>query len=100
MEIFTGDNSDKSRAGAENREKESIGEVVKNSQKLDRFFTGFQFGHKKKSFRKLNKVKFQGFLGFCDFTFLYRPGRRAVKKSYSDLAGYGRMHIVAAESFV
>jgi hypothetical protein len=35
--------------------------MVKNSQKLDRFFTGFQFGHKKKSFRKFNKVKFQGF---------------------------------------
>jgi len=31
--------------------------VVKNSQKLYRFFTGDQFGHKKKSFRKLNKVK-------------------------------------------
>jgi hypothetical protein len=35
--------------------------VVKNSQKLDRFFTGFHFGHKKKSVRKCNKVKFQGF---------------------------------------
>jgi len=38
--------------------------VVKNSQKLDRFFTEFHFGHRKKSFRKLNKVKFQGFYGF------------------------------------
>jgi hypothetical protein len=38
-----------------------IGDVVKNSQELDRFFTGLHFGHKKKSFRKLNKVKFQGF---------------------------------------
>jgi hypothetical protein len=35
--------------------------VVKNSQKLYRFFTGFHFEHTKKSVRKLNKVKFQGF---------------------------------------
>jgi hypothetical protein len=58
--------------------------VVKNSQELDRFFTllrqkhsggqaGFHFGHKKKSVRKLNKVKFQGFLWASDFSFLYRP---------------------------
>jgi hypothetical protein len=35
--------------------------VVKYRQKLYRFFTGFHFGHTKKSFRKLNKVKFLGF---------------------------------------
>jgi hypothetical protein len=30
-------------------------------RRAGRFFTGFQFGHKKKSFRKFNKVEFQGF---------------------------------------
>jgi hypothetical protein len=55
----------------------SVGKVmVKNSQELDRFFTllrqqhsggqaGFHFGHEKRSFRNLNKVKFQGFFGVC-----------------------------------
>jgi hypothetical protein len=37
MQIFTGDNR-------ENREKESLVEVVKNSQRLDRFFTDFFTG--------------------------------------------------------
>ena len=31
--------------------------MVKNSQKVYRFFTDLQFGHTKKSVRKLNKVK-------------------------------------------
>jgi len=42
-------------------------------QKLYRFFTGFHVGHKKKSVRKCNKVKFNGFSAGCDITFLYHP---------------------------
>jgi hypothetical protein len=71
---LTGANSDKSRAGTENGEERAHRDPW---SKIAKNFTvslpGFTLGHRKKSFRKLNKVKFQGFLGVCDFTFLYRP---------------------------
>jgi hypothetical protein len=44
----------------------------------------------KKSVRKLNKVKFQGFLGVCDFTFFTaRAGERfkKVTRIWSDMVG-------------
>jgi hypothetical protein len=46
----------------------------------------------KKSVRKLNKVKFQGFLGVCDFTFFTaRAGERfkKVTRIWSDMVGWG-----------
>jgi hypothetical protein len=73
-------------------------QVVKNSQKLYLFFTGFDFGHKKKSVRKLN---FMGFLGFViSLFFTARAGERFKKviRIWSDLVGFGRMQSDGARS--